>query len=79
MSNLLQQRDMAVVGGVSLLKLRKNKQGPYTGEDFLYFQLAFLMLVVYTAVALTPFPPYDQYFDSPLVPFRYRSSWKGCA
>ena len=60
---------LAVVGGVSLLKLRKNKQGPYTGEDFLYFQLAFLMLVVYTAVALTPFPPYDQYFDSPLVPF----------
>jgi len=25
---------LAVVGGVSLLKLRKNKQGPYTGEIF---------------------------------------------
>ena len=27
------------------------------------------MLVVYIATALIPFPPYDQYFVSPLVPF----------
>jgi len=60
---------LAMVGGVSLLRLRKSRQGPYTDDDYRYFQLATLMLVVYTAVALTPFPPYDQYFDGPLVPF----------
>jgi hypothetical protein len=33
------------------------------------FKLAFLMLAVYATTALIPFPPYDQYFTSPLVPF----------
>jgi len=60
---------LATVGGLSLLKLHKTGQGPYTNQDYLYIQLAFLMLVVYTATALIPFPPYDQYFDSPLLPF----------
>ena len=27
------------------------------------------MLAVYTATAIIPFPPYDQYFTSPMVPF----------
>jgi hypothetical protein len=60
---------LSIIGGASLIHLWKRKQGPYSDQDYLYFQLATLMFVVYTAVALTPFPPYDQYFDSPLVPF----------
>ena len=60
---------LALVGGLSLLKLHRRQTGPYTPQDYSYFQLALLMLVTYTATALTPFPPYDQYFDSPLVPF----------
>ena len=46
-----------------------NQGSQYAKQDFQYFELAFLMVVVYTAAALVPFPPYDQYFDSPLVPF----------
>lgn len=60
---------LAIVGGLSLLKLRSRQNGTYTPQDFSYFQLALVMLVTYTATALIPFPPYDQYFDSPLVPF----------
>ena len=60
---------VAIAGIVSWMKLRKNQEAPYSGQDYRYFQLASLMLVVYTATALVPFPPYDQYFDSPLIPF----------
>jgi hypothetical protein len=60
---------LSVVGGVSVWKLKKSDEGPYNDADYLYFQVALLMTATYTAVALIPFPPYDQYFDSPLVPF----------
>jgi hypothetical protein len=59
----------SIVGGISLWRLRKSQEGSYDERDYLYFELALLMLVTYTVVALAPFPPYDQYFDSPLVPF----------
>ena len=59
----------SIVGGISLWKLRKSQEGPYDEHDYLYFELALLMLATYTVVALVPFPPYDQYFDGPLVPF----------
>jgi hypothetical protein len=60
---------LSLIGGWSLLKLCKKQEAPYTDRDYRYFQLAFLMLTVYTTVALIPFPPYEQYFTSPLVPF----------
>jgi hypothetical protein len=60
---------LAVVGGLAFLKLRNGAESSYTREDRQYFQLAFLMLLVYVGSALIPFPPFDQYFDSPLVPF----------
>jgi hypothetical protein len=60
---------LAVVGGISLLKLFKKQDPAYTDRDYLYFELVFLMLLVYIATALIPFPTFDQYFDSPLVPF----------
>ena len=62
---------LGIAGILSLVKLRRAeglKAGPYTESDYLYFQLAFLMLVVYLATVLLPFPPYDQHFVSPLVP-----------
>jgi Dolichyl-phosphate-mannose-protein mannosyltransferase len=60
---------LAIVGGLSLLKLRNQPEGPYNREDYRYFQLAFLMLLVYTVTSLIPFPVFDQYFTSPLLPF----------
>lgn len=60
---------LAIVGGISLLKLRKQREPPYNGQDYLYFRLAFLMLLVYVATASIPFPVFDQYFTSPLLPF----------
>jgi hypothetical protein len=60
---------IAIVGGLSLWKLRKAREGPYSEADHRYYQLALLMLVTYMVVALIPFPPYEQYFDGPLVPF----------
>jgi hypothetical protein len=60
---------LCLIGGISLWKLRKSQDGLYSERDYLFFELAVLMLATYTGVALAPFPPYDQYFDSPLVPF----------
>ena len=60
---------LALAGGLSLLYLDKKQTALYSDPDYLYFQLAFLMLAVYTATAIIPFPPYDQYFTSPMVPF----------
>ncbi len=60
---------ISLVGGVSLWKLRKNHEEPYDETDYLYFQIALLMLATYTVVTLILFPPYDQFFDGPLVPF----------
>jgi hypothetical protein len=59
---------IGVMGIVSIRKLRHSFASPYQPQDYLYFQIALLMLFAYTVVALLPFPPYDQYFDSPLVP-----------
>ena len=63
---------LAVIGILSLRKLlhkpEESHPSPYTEGDYLYFKLAFLMLVVYLATVLIPFPPYDQHFVSPLVP-----------
>ena len=80
---------LSLVGGLSLLRLRKKRPALYTDQDYLYFELAILMLAVYTTTALIPFPPYEQYFTSPLVPFLIPfvaeglrvtlSSWVKCA
>jgi len=63
---------LAITGILSLRNLRRHPEGsnasPYAESDYLYFQLALLMLVVYLITVLLPFPPYDQHFDSPLVP-----------
>ncbi len=63
---------LAITGILSLHKQRWQPEGsnasPYTESDYLYFQLALLMLVVYLVTVLLPFPPYDQHFVSPLVP-----------
>ncbi len=63
---------LAITGILSLLKLRRQLEGlsasPYTESDYVYFQLALLMWVVYLTTVLVPFPPYDQHFVSPLVP-----------
>ena len=61
---------LAVVGGLSLLKLRKSQAAPYSSKDYLFFQLTFLMLLVYLAtIGMSLIPPPDQYFNSPLLPF----------
>lgn len=63
------QAVLAVAGGLSLRKLSKKQDPAYAPQDYFYVKLALLMLVIYTATALIPFPPYLQYFDGPLVPF----------
>lgn len=60
---------LALVGMLSLLKLRGKQETPYNGQDYLYLQLSLLMLCIYVATASIPFPVFDQYFTSPLVPF----------
>jgi hypothetical protein len=60
---------LAIVGGLAFLKLQNSAESSYTHEDRQYLQLVFVMLLVYVGAALIPFPPFDQYFDSPLVPF----------
>jgi len=60
---------LAIVGGVSLWRLFKKREGPYSAQDYDYFWLALVMLVVYTITSVIPFPVYDQYFTSPLLPF----------
>lgn len=63
---------LAITGILSLAKLwrypERSGGSPYTESDFVYFRLAFLMLVIYLVTVLLPFPPYDQHFVSPLVP-----------
>jgi len=60
---------LAVAGFLSLLRLHTRKQGPYNREDYFFLQTTLLMLVVYIATASIPFPVFDQYFTSPLLPF----------
>jgi hypothetical protein len=60
---------LALAGILSLLRLRSKQDSPYHRRDYLYFQLVFLMLLVYGATASIPFPVFDQYFTSPLLPF----------
>ena len=59
---------IGTIGILSVLRLRKKQSPPYDGDDYRYFEIAFLMLLVYTATVLIPFPPFDQHFTSPLVP-----------
>ncbi len=63
---------LATAGILSLRKLRREPErshaSPYTESDHLYFQIALLMLLTYLGTILLHFPPYDQYYDSPLVP-----------
>jgi hypothetical protein len=60
---------LAIVGVRRWRRLREKRDSPYDRQDRLYFDIAFLMLLTYIVTALIPFPPYSQYFDSPLVPF----------
>jgi hypothetical protein len=60
---------LAVVGAISLWKLRKRNDDRYTRQEYFYFQFAFWMMVVYCATCLAPIPMFAQYFDGPLLPF----------
>lgn len=60
---------LAVVGAISLWKLRKKGDDVYTHQEHLYFQFAFWMMVVYGATCLAPIPMFAQYFDGPILPF----------
>ncbi len=62
------QSALAVVGGLSFIRLRKTQGEPYTRQDHLYAELVLVMLITYSAAALINFPTWDQYFDGPLVP-----------
>lgn len=60
---------LTLVGLFSLMKHRGTEQLRNDRQDYLYLQLSFLMLWVYVATASVPFPVFDQYFTSPLLPF----------
>jgi len=60
---------LALVGIFSLLKSRAKDESSCNHPDYLFSQLSFLMLLVYCATASIPFPVFDQYFTSPLLPF----------
>jgi hypothetical protein len=60
---------LAIVGGFSLWRLFRKREAPYSTRDYDYFKLALVMLVVYTITSAIPYPVYDQYFTSPLLPF----------
>ena len=61
---------LAVIGGLSLPKLRRTSTGLYSDNDYRFFQLTLLMLLVYLAtIAMSLIPAPDQYFNSPLLPF----------
>jgi Dolichyl-phosphate-mannose-protein mannosyltransferase len=60
---------LALVGGWSLIQLRRRKTGPYTPRDYLFFKLVFAMLAIYALTALIPYPVYSDYYASPLFPF----------
>lgn len=60
---------LACTGAIALRQARVNTAAGSSNGELLFFQAALIMLAAYTIVALIPFPPYDQYFDSPLVPF----------
>jgi Dolichyl-phosphate-mannose-protein mannosyltransferase len=60
---------VAAIGVVSLWRLRKQGNARYGAIDFLYAELALMTAVAYSLAALTPYPPVNQYFDSPLLPF----------
>jgi hypothetical protein len=67
---------LAITGIRSLVKMKMQRQperntSQYNESDYLYFELAFVMLVVYIVTVLLPFPPYDQHFVSPLVPLMF--------
>jgi len=59
---------LGLIGAWSVIRLRKKRAGLYDTHQHLYFELSGLMLLVYSATALIPFPPFDQHFSTPLVP-----------
>jgi len=63
------QAGLAVAGIVSVRKSRKRLDCLYSDHDYRYFELVLLLLMVFTATSMIAFPPYDQYFITPLVPF----------
>jgi Dolichyl-phosphate-mannose-protein mannosyltransferase len=63
------QAVLASAGIVSVCRLRKRRNLSYTNHDYSYFELVALLLLVFAATSLIAFPPYDQYFVTPLVPF----------
>lgn len=56
---------LAIVGAASLYRLRRRLDQPL----YLFLELSLLMMVVYAATALIPFPLFDSYYSNPLVPF----------
>ena len=63
------QAGLAVAGIVSVWKLRKRHDRLYSDQDYRYFELTLSLTFVFVATSLIAFPPYDQYFIAPLVPF----------
>jgi hypothetical protein len=59
---------LGLIGALSVIRLRKNRNSLYDACHHLYFEISGLMLLVYSTTALIPFPPVDQHFNSPLVP-----------
>jgi hypothetical protein len=60
---------LAAIGAISLWRLRGKSGSLYTSKDYIYCTLAILMFAVYSATALVPYPVFNQYFTSPLIPF----------
>jgi hypothetical protein len=63
------QAVLAFAGVVSVWKLRKRRDVLYSDYQYRYFEIVLLLLLVFAATSLLAFPPYDQYFITPLVPF----------
>jgi Dolichyl-phosphate-mannose-protein mannosyltransferase len=63
------QAVLAVVGIVSVWKSRKRVDRSYSEAGYRHFELVFVLMLVFTATSMIAFPPYDQYFITPLVPF----------
>lgn len=62
----------AVIAAFGVAAWRKQRQlpkSPLTPEEDCYLQFCSVALVAYVLTALVPFPPYEQYFDTPVIPF----------
>lgn len=60
---------LVLAGIISLLELRKKKENPWSRQDYQFFLLVFLMMLVYTGTSLIPIPAWSEYFEAPLLPF----------